>query len=277
MLFNLLLTLISINTFAQTPVESLTEDACPTVILDKNDGTADHIPVWNQRHQPACYSFTASMLASVWIREFWSQGNSQLANFIDNPKASYKSMKRSPQFNQILDADLGRTCQATNYILNEERNFSKDPTNPNYTQPKCNMYGFTKEEKTGNNLLKTPNEFNARMHELLQTGERPLPFAIEYCSATFRMPGKELIVNRTFHPSLSYLNETQPSQDNLSPNCGFHAAIVTGQEVRNGVCHYRIRNSTGDINRAGIDDGYYWIPARDLARNTLRVITLSHE
>jgi|GEM_PF-2913110 len=271
----LILTAFGIATssaFAQTPA-----DDCPTISLDQGQGTAAGIPVWNQKNTPACFAYTAALLATVWVRQQWSVGENDLALYSVDPKRSYKKMKRSREFPEILDADRGRTCEATEFILKQARNKLADPTNPHFSLPVCEMYGFTQEPGTGNNLLRDPKDMEAQMHRLLQDGPLPLPFSIEYCAETFNYPGKDLIINRTFRPSLSYLNDPKASRENFAPKCGFHAAVVTGQAMRNGVCEFRVRNSAGAINGTNIEWGYFWIPASDLAKNTIRVITLHHE
>jgi len=273
-----MLTKLSIFIFViLTAVRANAVESCPTISLDQGQGTAAGIPVWNQKKSPACFAYTATLLATVWIRQQWAVGENDLAQYSIDPKRSYKRMKRSREFPEILDADRGRTCEATQYILRESRSRLADPTNPHFSLPVCDMYGFTQEAGTGNNLLRDPNDIEQQMHRLLENGPFPLPFAIEYCSGTFLYPGKDFIVNRTFRPSLSYLNDTKEAGENFAPKCGFHAAVVTGQAMRNGVCEFRIRNSAGAISGKNIDFGYFWVPASDLAKNTIRVITLHHE
>jgi hypothetical protein len=153
--------------------------------------------------------------------------------------------------------------------MGKERKLRADPTNPNFTTPECNMWGIDLNSAGTNKVLKSAREFDAKINSLLTSSARPLPFAVEYCSEVLSNPNGNYIKNRTFHKTLTYLNEAA-SSENFSDECGFHVSVVVGQEWKDGACYAIIRNTWGE--------GNVRVKREALARNTLRyVIVGAHE
>jgi hypothetical protein len=252
------------------------DDPCPTVELDDNGQSAHGFPIWNQGATPACFAFSASFLASVWIRENWARANSSYENYISDPFSNFSAMSNdSVAYPQIEDADKGRTCQALDYIMKLEIARSGDPTHPLYSVPTCAMWGIDMNADGTHKIQQAPDAFLAKMHDLLAGSARPLPYGIEYCSAVFFNPEKDFIINRTYAPTLTYLNSIAASE-NFTSDCGFHSAAVIGQKMRSGVCYFKVRNSWGreGLFARNVERGNFWIPSEALARNTLRLIEM---
>ena len=251
-------------------------EPCPTVELDQNQGIMSDIPVWNQGTNHACFVYSASALASAWIKEVWAKGDARLSSSITNPEENDRAILASSELAQILDAENGRTCEAAEFILRQELSKQADSTHPLFTIPRCTMWGINPTTDGTHKALDTPAAFESKMHELLSSSAQAQPFGIEYCSNSFFYPELSFITNRTFHSTLTYLNSEKESLENFSPNCGFHSAVVIGQKIRHGACYFKVRNSIGTNHpyAEDIENGNYWIPANSLAKNTLRLIQL---
>jgi hypothetical protein len=252
---------------------ALADDACPTIDLEDAGQTAENIPVWAQGDSPYCYVYSASTLATAWIRDNWSKGNSSFISYTANPQATEKAIASDPKILAvILNADQGRTCEALDYIFAQEKALTGDPTHPIFQAPLCTMWGLEASADHSKQIQESPENFETQMHHLLTASARPVPFAIEYCSKVLTKPKGSYITNRTYESSLNYLNDPKLSTENFSKNCGFHSSVVVGQAMRNGSCSFKVRNSWGTSNG---NHGDYWVDASDLARNTLRLIELS--
>ncbi len=259
------------------------DDACPTIELDQAGQMAHQIPVWDQSHHPACFAYSASLLANIWIREDWSKHSSRVKKLVLNPSLDYRSILKSSALAQILDPEKGRTCQAFDYILRHRKQRIPLLNLEQNRVPVCTMWGLD-PENPGHITLKSPEVIEARMHELLTQSARPIPFAIEYCSAVFDYPERDFIVSRNFSVPLTFLADKKQALVNFSEKCGFHSAVVIGQKMRNGKCYIKVRNSfgTGDSNypeypkprNPNNEHGNYWIPAKALSRNLFRIIEI---
>jgi hypothetical protein len=267
--------LLFITLSLMTPL-ARAEDSCPTVELDNRGDSATGFPAWSQGDVPACFAYSASFLASVWIRENWARANSSFLNYTRFPLSNYNTMIGDPvAYPQIQDAENGRTCEALDYIMKLEVARTGDPTHPLYLIPKCEMWGVDLNTDGAHKVQQSPEAFLARMHANLSGLNRPLPFGIEYCASVFYDPSKNYITNRTYRPTLTYLNSDAASE-NLTQDCGFHSAAVIGQKMRGGVCYFKVRNSwgRGGLFQRNVERGNYWIPAEALSRNTLRLIEM---
>ena len=258
------------------PNQVRADDTCPTIELDSNGESAHQLPVWSQGNTPACDAYSASFLASVWIRENWARFNSSFEDYTSLPAENFNIMSSdSVNFPALLDAENGRTCGAFNYIMKLETSKTGDPFNSAYTTPKCEMWGIDLNPSGTHKVQRTPEEFLTRMHENLETQNRAIPYGIEYCSQVFSEPDKTFIINRTYRPTLTYLN-SNAAQENFASDCGFHSSAIIGQKMRHGVCYFKVRNSWGrqGLFTPNVERGNFWIPAEALARNTLRLIEL---
>ncbi len=253
-------TLTWLTFFLVTSAPALAQDDCRQILLDQSDPEISGIPVWNQGATPSCYMYSSSFMATAWIRKHWPAPK----NFVVDPHRSYEQLMQSSDEVKapILDAENGRTCMSLRWLLKGlEDSLGKGPA---LAQPACAMFGF--EKTPTRQTLKAPSEFKKRMKELLARKEL---FSIEYCSGVLFQPGAALIKNRQFGPTLTYLNSPE-QYENFDRRCDFHVSVVVGQAMRGGKCQIRIRNSWGTGN--GVN-GYNWVDADDLSRNTLRVVT----
>lgn len=259
--FHIFTAIISITLgLTTTPSRSTEVESCPTITLDQE--TPHHAKIWNQGDEPKCSVYAATYLANLWIQNEWNSTEDL------HPDPFYDALMSSPDVTTLLDAELGRTCQAARFILEGLRQKSGQSQLP---LPNCKMFGLKDSKSRSYSTLESPETFLRRMQSHL---EAKSPFGIEFCSGTFTRPEKQLFRSRVFQKPLTYLNEDS-AKKNLNRKCGFHAAVVTGQQYRNGQCYFRVRNSKGiEHDHPDIQDGYYWIPTRDLATNTLRIITL---
>lgn len=241
--------------------------ACPTVRLDQTDPDVGSIPIWDQGYTPSCYVYASSFLATQWVRKKWAPRVTALSTHTDDPARVYADLQTAPDFEAVLDAENGRTCMSLSWNLKQKADYLRTHGHPALPMPRCEQYGLIRE--ASRQVLRKSSEFDAKMKGLLKARQA---FAIEYCSGVHRGGSEPLIVNRTFRKTLTYLN-TPDAKDNFSSNCGFHVAVVVGQERVNGTCSYLVRNSWG-TDASGSAYGYYWVPANRLSANTLRVVTL---
>jgi len=270
---------------------SQANEACPTVDLEDPGQSAAQIEVWNQGKSNYCYVYSASLLATAWMRQMWSAEDSSYLNSTSLPEENVKKILADPIASvQTLDANTGRTCESVDFILANSRSTARESDQSRLPLPQCKSWGINLSTDHLHKVQVDPSAFESKMHELLTSSSHPLPFGIEYCSGVFFDPKAELIVNRVYQPDLSYLNEdSEAAKGNFKnepkqTSCGFHAAVVIGQEFRNGACFFKIRNSKGKAlinprhpfeHNPDFDHGDYWIPADALSRNVLRLEIIS--
>jgi hypothetical protein len=250
--------------FSPAFATEFTAQSCPTIDLEARGETAAGIPTANQGRLPACYSFNASFLASVWARTEWSTAEPEYGHWHDLPFETYDEITHSPEYNEILDAQRGRTCQAIEFILRRERGKFTSAAAAALTLPECEMYGLVKNKNLDEYDLLDPALIEQHMHQKIMAAHA-LPIGIEYCAGVHHFPNQDFIVNRVFRDPISYLNEGAAALENFDYRCGFHSTSIVGQQLQGDQCFFKIRNT---------NTKYVWVESGALARNTLRVISM---